>query len=140
MTNKLTYKQKAFVNEFVKSKNATSSAMNVYHVKNRSVARQIGSENLAKPYIRQSIDMLLQASGYDPEASIKALIENEQVGAGVKATASDSIRASELLLKISSNFIEKQQTVSVSMNIDSMNKEELLKLKQKYDKLLREGY
>lgn len=136
--NNLTYKQKAFVSEFVKTKNATASAMNSYNVKNRSVARQIGSENLAKPYIRQSIDALLQASGYDPKSSITALIENQESGKGVKATAGDSIRASELLLKLSGNFIEKhQQTVSLSMNIDSMNMEQLLKLKKKYDLLLR---
>jgi phage terminase small subunit len=63
MSNNLTYKQKAFINEFVKTKNATAAAASVYRVKSRSVARQMGSENLAKPYIRQSIDALLHASG-----------------------------------------------------------------------------
>ena len=136
--NKLTYKQKAFVSEFVKTKNATTSALNAYNVKNRSVARSIGAENLSKPYIRQSIDTLLQASGYDPKTSITALIDNQEAGKGVKATAGDSIRASELLLKLSGNCIEKhQQTVSVSMDIDTMNVEQLLKLKEKYDLLLR---
>jgi hypothetical protein len=136
MVKKLTYKQKAFINEFIKTKNATSSAMNVYNVKNRAVARQIGSENLAKPYIKRSLDTILQASGYDPKSSIAALIENQETGKGIKATASDSIRASELLLKLSNNFVDKHQTISVSMNIDNMNRDELLKLKQKYDKLL----
>lgn len=136
MTNKLTYKQKAFVNEFVKTKNATLAAMSVYSVKNRSVARQIGSENLAKPYVKQSIDALLHASGYDPKSSISALIQNQEAGKGVKATSGDSIRASELLLKLSGNFIEKNHTVSLSMNLDSLNTEQLLKLKKKYDRLL----
>jgi len=135
--NKLTYKQKAFVSEFVKTRNATASAMSSYSVKNRSVARQIGSENLAKPYIRQSIDTLLQTSGYDPKSSIAALIDNQEAGKGIKATAGDSIRASELLLKLSGSFIEKhQQTVSLSMNLDAMNVEQLLKLKEKYDRFL----
>ena len=137
MSNKLTYKQKAFVNEFVKSKNATSAAMSVYSVKNRDVARQIGSENLAKPYIRQSIDTLLQASGYDPKTSITALIDNQEAGKGIKATAGDSIRASELLLKLSGNFIDKHQTVSLSMNVDTLDTAELLRLRERYDRLLK---
>lgn len=136
MSNNLTYKQKAFINEFVKTKNATAAAASVYRVKSRSVARQMGSENLAKPYIRQSIDALLHASGYDPKSSIAALIENQNIGKGIKANAGDSIRASELLLKLSGSFIEKHQTVSVSMEIDSMNTEQLLQLKKKYDQLL----
>lgn len=134
--SKLTYKQRAFVNAFVKSRNATASAMDSYNVKNRSVARQIGSENLAKPYIRQSIDAILRASGYDPKSSIIALIDNQEAGKGIKATAGDSVRASELLLKLSGNFVDKHQAVSLSMNVDSMNMGQLLKLKKKYDLLL----
>jgi len=138
MSNKLTYKQKAFVNEFVKTKNATTSAMNVYDVKSREVAKSIGTENLSKPAIRQSIETLLQASGYDPVSSVEALIENQEKGKGVKATASDSIRASELLLKMSGNFIEKRQSVSVNYGLDGLSKGELLKLKVQFDEFIGE--
>src|SRR3990167_1576500 len=119
MNDKLTYKQKAFVNEFLKTKNATASAMNVYDVKNRTVAKSIGAENLSKPAIREAIESILQSSGYDPRTSVEALIENQERGKGVKATASDSIRASELLLKMSGNFIERHQSVSMNFNFDS---------------------
>lgn len=138
MSKKLTYKQKAFVNEFVKTKNATASAMNVYDVKSRTVAKSIGTENLSKPAIRQSIEVLLQASGYDPVSSVEALIENQEKGKGVKATASDSIRASELLLKMSGNFIEKSQTVSVNYGFDRLNRQELLRLKVQFDEFIDE--
>jgi len=138
MSRNLTYKQKAFVNEFIESKNATTAAMKVYAVKNRNVAKSIGAENLSKPAIRESIEILLRSTGYDPQSSVKALIENQDIGVGVKATASDSIRASELLLKMSGKFVEKHQSISMNFNIDSLNNEELHKLKKEYDKLLSE--
>jgi hypothetical protein len=136
---RLTYKQKAFINEFVKCKNGSEAAMKVYDVKNKNVARNIASTNLIKPNIRKSIDEHLRSSGYQPSVSISRLMLTEEKGAGIKATASDSIRASELLLKLSGNLIERKQSTSVNVNVDNLDKNELLKLKDKYDKLLNDS-
>ena len=49
---KLTKKQKGFVKDYLDTGNATESAERNYNVKDRDVARSIGSENLTKPDIR----------------------------------------------------------------------------------------
>lgn len=51
-------------------------------------------------------------------------------------TYNASLKASEMLLKMSSLLIEKSQHVSLSANIDTMAPADLLTLKKKYDKLL----
>lgn len=43
-----TIKEKKFVNEYLKTGNATEAASKIYDVSNRNSARSIGSENLAK--------------------------------------------------------------------------------------------
>lgn len=57
---KLTDKQKMFVEAyFICHLDATEAAMQVYDCKDRSVARSIGAENLAKPAIRARVDARL---------------------------------------------------------------------------------
>ena len=80
----------------------------------------------------------MKESGYQSSQSINRLIVTAEEGTGKRATASDQIRADELLLKLSGNLIERKQSTSVNVNIDNLDKSELLKLKDKYDKLLSE--
>lgn len=57
---KLTNKQKMFIEQyFICHLDATDAAMIVYKCKDRSVARSIGAENLAKPGIRARVDARL---------------------------------------------------------------------------------
>lgn len=60
---RITPKQKVFAEEFVKTRNATESAMRVYDTNDRKIAQNIGSENLAKPIIRREIEALLLKNG-----------------------------------------------------------------------------
>jgi len=133
---RLTLKQRAFIADTVKYKNATKAVMLNYDVKNQNVARNIASENQAKPYIRESIEQHLQAVGYNPTTSLARLIATEEKGAGIKATASDSIRASELLLKLSGYLVEKRSNLNISMDIDNMDNGKLIKIKDKYKKII----
>lgn len=52
---KLTKKQRGFVKDYLETGNGTEAAVRNYGVKDRSVARSVGSENLAKPYIIDAI-------------------------------------------------------------------------------------
>lgn len=52
----LTIKQRKFIDEVVKSWNATESANKVYKTKNKVVASAIWYENLRKPQIKAEID------------------------------------------------------------------------------------
>jgi hypothetical protein len=54
--NGLSKRQKAFVKEYAKTGNATQAIIDAdYDVKDRNVARAMGTENLAKPAIKQSL-------------------------------------------------------------------------------------
>lgn len=55
---KLTAKQAEFVKEYVKTKNATKSALKTYDTDDYDTAAQIGAENLKKPQIRTITEQL----------------------------------------------------------------------------------
>jgi hypothetical protein len=136
MTRKLSLKQKEFIQEYLKTKNGTLAALKVYNAKNKAVARVIASQNLTKLNISQEIDKHLQAQGYHPRDSVRRLVLTAEAGAGIKATASDSNRADELLLKLSGHLVNKQQSVTANFNIDNMNYTQLLEYNSKLKKLL----
>lgn len=59
---KITAKQKKFAKHYAKTLNATESAMVSYDTDDRTVAQNIGSENLSKPIVRQEIEALLRSN------------------------------------------------------------------------------
>lgn len=58
MARKLTEKQKAFADYYIECLNATQAALKAGYSDN--CARQIGSENLSKPHIKDYIDKRLE--------------------------------------------------------------------------------
>ncbi len=58
--DKLTKKQKGFVKDYIETGNATEAAERNYDTKDRSVARSIGAENLAKPDISVVVKSLAE--------------------------------------------------------------------------------
>lgn len=54
---KLTKKQRGFVNDYVDTENGTQAVMKNYNVKDNIVAKSVASENLAKPYIMEAIEV-----------------------------------------------------------------------------------
>ncbi len=61
---RLSYKEKGFVHDFVKTKNGTRSVLNNYDVKKENTAAVIASENLRKPHIISAIDAQLEKIGF----------------------------------------------------------------------------
>ncbi len=60
---KLTFKQRKFLDEYLKCGNAAEAAMRSYDCKDRMSARNIGSENLAKLGIKDEIGFWLDEYG-----------------------------------------------------------------------------
>ena len=61
---KLTYKQRAWVKEYIKcGGNATQAALKVYDTKDYRTANNIGAENLAKPSIIAEMEQHYEAHG-----------------------------------------------------------------------------
>jgi len=125
-----------FVDEYIKTKNATKAALKIYDTKSKTMAAVIGSENIRKHNVAQRIEQVLRDAKYEPVASVRSIMSIEEKGNKRPETYSASLKASEMLLKMSSLLIEKSQHVSLSANIDNMAPTDLLILKKKYDKLL----
>ena len=74
----LTYKQEKFVQEYVVCLNAAEAARRAGY--SRSTARQMGYENLTKPYIRAAVDReraaAAERAGLDRDWLIAQLIDN----------------------------------------------------------------
>lgn len=68
---KFTPKEQKFIEEYVKCLNATQSAIKAGYSK--TSARQIGSENLSKPYIREKIDELIKSASMTAEETKKII-------------------------------------------------------------------
>lgn len=85
-----TLKQTRFVHEYLETGNATEAAMRAYDPHNRATARAMGSENLAKPNIRDLIDNALTEEGLTPRLVIDSLVRDIQ--------SKPADRVSELLL------------------------------------------
>lgn len=134
--NGLTVKQFKFVQEYAKNGNATQSALKVYNTTKAKVAQNIGSSNLSKPIVRESIEKILQDAGYKTQDSIDTLTSIQRNGKNKKLSASDSIRATELLLKLEGKLVERKQVSTLNLNLDKVDKVKLLELKRKYDKML----
>lgn len=130
---KLTIKQKKFADEYIKTGNATQSAINAGYSK--KTAGQVGAENLKKPYIKTYIDNRLKEIDSEKIVSQKEIMEllssiargesTEQTLIGVgegrqevietRTTDKDRIKAMDMLMKrFGMNYsdldIEKQQT------------------------------
>lgn len=69
--NKFTAKELRFIEEYVRSLNATQAAIRAGYSKNS--ARQIASENLSKPHIREKVDELIKASAISAEETKKII-------------------------------------------------------------------
>lgn len=63
MGRKLTLKQKGFVGDYLATGNASLAVQKNYDVKDNATARTIGSENLTKPNIKESIEDALERQG-----------------------------------------------------------------------------
>lgn len=70
---KLTVKQKAFADYYIQLGNATEAAIKAGY--NKKTARQVGSENLSKPYIKNYIDERLEQISSDRIADAQEVME-----------------------------------------------------------------
>ena len=76
----MTIKQRLFVQKYLEFGNATEAAAQVYNVKNRKVAAQIGYENLRKPDIKEAIDAYLVREDLSPSYVAEMMVDVLQNG------------------------------------------------------------
>ena len=138
--DKLTQKQKRFVDEYLVSGNATQSALKAGYSK--KAAKQIGTENLAKPSIRAYIEERSAEIASAKIASAREVMEfysrvlrgeeteeipmataEEVVTVTKKPAIKDKIAVSKEILKRypASDPVEKQKLKNVQNNVKLSN-------------------
>lgn len=131
ITQKLTQKQQRFVDEYIISGNATQAAIKAGYSK--KTAKQMGTENLAKPIIKAEIDRrnaeIKSAKTADMQevmeylASVMRGEQTESVATAkgiydnVPVSAKDRIKAAELIGKRHGAWTDKKE-INGNMNID----------------------
>ena len=91
----MTLKQREFVKKYLQCGNTTEAAFNVYNVKKRSTAAQIGYENLRKHEIKQAIQGYLEREERTPFYVAEAFAEVLKNG-----TTSQKLNASIAYFKL----------------------------------------
>lgn len=124
MSNRLSKKEKVFVKEFIKSDNATQSALTAYDTKSENTAAAIGSENLRKPKIIQAIqemlpDELLAA------VHLEGLKAGRKVGDGIEPDYMTRAKYLDLGYKIKGSYAAEKH---INLNVESKPSERLQSL------------
>ena len=102
----MTYKQELFIQEYIKTGNATNSAIKAGYSK--KTARAIGQENLTKPALKKRIEELSQKiacnnimTAKERQEYLTKLINSDDV------KVSDKLKALDILNKMTGEYIQK---------------------------------
>jgi hypothetical protein len=104
---RLALKQRNFINEYLKNGgNATRAALEVYDT-NAKVARSIGSENLAKPNVRNEIERVLGNGAIEQALAVtlEALYASTADG---KPHWGGRLRAADMIFRLGHAYDRKQ--------------------------------
>lgn len=102
----MTYKQELFIQEYIKTGNATSSAIKAGYSK--KTARAIGQENLTKPALKKRIEELSQKVANNNIMTAKERQEylTKLINAA-DVKVSDKLKALDILNKMTGEYIQK---------------------------------
>lgn len=138
--SKLTIKQKRFADEYIRSGNATQSAINAGYSK--KTAGVMGAENLTKPNIKFYIDQRMQdledqaiakqeevlkyltsvMRGEHKEETLKGIGEGAQTIDDIDVSAKDRLKAAELLGKRYSLWTDKKEVKATFEGVSKLDK------------------
>jgi phage terminase small subunit len=114
---KLTEKQKKFCDHYIKTGNATESAIKAGYSK--KTAFTIGCENLKKPYIREYIE------GRNEKISNSRIADMQEVKEfwtnflrGENVDPKDRLKASEFIAKTNGAFLDRVEQTNIDIIID----------------------
>ena len=137
-----TLKQKAFIKEYLRTKNITQSAKSVYNAKNDANAASIGNKTLQSPNVQNYLKQLLDDSGLsDTNLSMfikKIITAGTSKKSLLKATPDHSLKGIDMLWKIGGKYPKETKRIeSYSVNVDLKGKQET-ELKELLDKTMQE--
>lgn len=102
-------KEKKFIKHYVKHGNATQAVLDAgYNCSNRNSAGSLGHDMLKKPRVQEELRMELEAAGLGERYLSETLKEVIERGKSRKATASDALRAVDMVLKLKDMYPGKK--------------------------------
>jgi phage terminase small subunit len=135
MKKRLTKKQRGFVKDYIDTDNATEAVVNNYNVKDRIVAKSIGTENLTKPYIIEEVNRVRRTIGEGLadelliEKHLALLNKQDDRGIDVQAVS----KGLDMAYKIKDSYAaEKHLNVNVEVEANPEIKELADKLNELY--------
>lgn len=141
MANKLTKKQKGFVNDYVKTGNGTQAALNNYDTDDETVASSIASENLSKPLIVKALAERLPDDLLE-EKHLALLNKVERKYTSTGELLSEDIDAQavskglDMAYKIKGSYAPEKQ---INTNVNITITPEAAKLAKEYEEKLKQG-
>ena len=130
---RLSNKQRVFIQKYIEYDcNASKAALAAYDVK-PSVARQVGYENLTKPYIQEEIKRLLEPKELKLSVFLEKLVNITQANPPKGYTGADILKAIEIVLKLHGVLTDRKQVtqVTISTDLSKLTKQELFELRAK---------
>jgi phage terminase small subunit len=113
---KLTTKQRLFVEAYLANPNATEAARKAGYKGNDQTLKQVGSENLAKPYLAALVEKRVEAAVMTAN---EVLMELATIAKGPHKTyRSDKIKSLELLGKYHKLFTDRVEVLDVTSLTD----------------------
>ena len=113
--DRLTIKQERFIKKTVETLNPAEAVRQVYNVANDNSARQLASENLTKPNIREALLREFEKKELNNDLVSDKHKENIVQNKNLPAR----ITAREMYYKITGAFApERQERVSLNINLD----------------------
>ena len=119
MRTKPTYKQKLFVQEYIKNKgNGTQSALKVYNTTDDNTARMIASDNLTKPIVQQELKTLLQRKELQLDRFTNKLSDIVGSEPPKGYSGADIVEAVKTGLKLHGVLQDRKTVTSYNLNAD----------------------
>lgn len=116
MARQPTAKQKAFADNYMRTRHITNSAVPVYNAKNKKNAQRIGAYNLHQSEaVKSYIAKVLDQSGLSDEmlsGSLRKIIKASTTRRSLAKTApSDGLRGIEMTLKLKDRFPAERKLI-----------------------------
>lgn len=131
---KLTFKQKRFAEEYVKTNgNGTKSALRVYDTNSIKTASVIAAENLDKPSVKQELERILESEDLKLSKFTKKLGEIAATSPAKGFSGADVLEAVKTGLKLHGALTDHRQEVTLNFKKD-LEKLSLQELKELLEK------
>ena len=134
MSKKLTFKQQAFVRNYIQNDgNGTKAALDSYETSDVHTAHQIAYENLRKPAVIQELKRNLEKLGLTDEfldESVREIIESGLANKE-KSQPADALTAIEMINKLKDRFPASKvltANLQVTAELEAKDTPELLSL------------